>query len=132
MSDVKLIKAADRSFDLMGDGPGGISIHHDVSTAESTTMGCSVVSLEDCHMEWTVIYDEYMYCVDGSFTIRTREGDHVLNQGRRHLAAQRHLDDLHGRGKGHRCGRRLPGRLEGPRRSLRRAGPVMDREGRSW
>jgi ethanolamine utilization protein EutQ len=81
MSDVKLIKAADRTFETMPLDPGSISIGRDVSTAESTTMGCSVAILENCDMEWTVVYDEYMYCVDGTFTIETKEGDFVLEPG---------------------------------------------------
>lgn len=81
MSGVKLVKAADRRFEKIDLDPGAICIGRDVSTDDSSTIGCSVVTLENCHMEWTVLYDEYMYCVDGSFTIKTKEGDFVLEAG---------------------------------------------------
>jgi ethanolamine utilization protein EutQ len=81
MSGIKFIKAADRTFEKIGGDPGAICAGRDVTTGDSTTIGCSVVTFENCHMEWTVLYDEYIYCLEGSFTIKTKEGDFVLEPG---------------------------------------------------
>ena len=119
MAACKLIKAADRKFERMGEGPGTIMVGRDVTTAESTTMGCSVATFEDVSMPWTLKYDEYFYCLEGVMTIKTKEGDYVMEPGGRAVAARRHGAGLRGRREGHPGGRDLSGGLADARGRLR-------------
>ena len=75
---IKFVKAKDRTWFEMDKG---VQICRDVSSDVSSTMGFSIGEFENCRMDWTVLYDEYLYCVEGTITLETDEGDFVLERG---------------------------------------------------
>lgn len=79
--EVKCIRGADRTFEDIGGEHGKVLVARDVTERESTTIGCRVVVFEDCSLEWTVQYDEYIYVVSGLLTMHTRAGKHELGPG---------------------------------------------------
>jgi ethanolamine utilization protein EutQ len=81
MSGVKLIAPEERKFDRIGGIAGDIRIGRDVANDISTTFGAGIATFEKCSMEWTVLYDEYFYCLEGTLTIRTKEGTFVMQPG---------------------------------------------------
>jgi len=81
MSDVKLIAPAERKFEQIGGEAGDIRVGRDVAGDSSTTIGAGVVVFEKCSMEWTVLYDEYFYCLEGSLTIKTKQDTFVMQPG---------------------------------------------------
>ena len=78
MSGVKLIAPAERKFEQI---EGNIQIGRDVGGDRSKTIGAGVAVFENCAMEWTVLYDEYFYCIEGTLTIRTKEQSYVMRPG---------------------------------------------------
>jgi ethanolamine utilization protein EutQ (cupin superfamily) len=78
---IKFCRPDGRSFESTGATQGDIRIARDVTVHDSSTMGCGVMTLEDCAAEWTVLYDEYLYCIDGELTLKTKEGDYILTPG---------------------------------------------------
>src|SRR5947199_1792432 len=81
MDGVKLIAPAERKFEQIGGESGDIRVGRDVAGDISTTMGAGVAVFENCSMEWTVLYDEYFYCLEGTLTIRTKQGPVVMRPG---------------------------------------------------
>ena len=80
MSPIKFIRDGSRTFEPLAEAPA-IRIARDVGAAESDTMACNIVTFEDCEHEWTVLYDEYIYGLDGTLLLETREGDFEINPG---------------------------------------------------
>jgi ethanolamine utilization protein EutQ len=81
MGGVKLIAPAERKFEQIGGDAGDIRIGRDVAGDLSKTLGAGVGIFERCSMEWTVLYDEYLYCLEGTLTIKTRNGALVMQAG---------------------------------------------------
>ncbi len=81
MSSIRCVKPSERVFNQIGGPPGRIAVARDVSTAESRSFGASVGTFEQCDMEWTVLYDEYIYILEGQLVLETREGTFELNPG---------------------------------------------------
>ncbi len=81
MDGVKLIAPAERKFEQIGGESGDIRVGRDVAGDISTTMGAGVAVFENCSMEWTVLYDEYFYCLEGTLTIGTKQGPVVMRPG---------------------------------------------------
>ena len=80
MPSIKFVQSGSRTFEPLVED-ASISIARDVGTAESDTLACSVVTFENCHLEWTVLYDEYIYGLDGTLRLQTREGDFEIGPG---------------------------------------------------
>jgi len=81
MTGVKLIAPEQRKFEQIGGEAGDIRIGRDVAGDISKTFGTGIAVFENCSMEWTVLYDEYFYCLEGTLTIRTKEGTFVMRPG---------------------------------------------------
>lgn len=81
MSGVRLIAPAERTFEQIGGAAGDIRVGRDVAGDRSKTIGAGVAVFENCSMEWTVLYDEYFYCLEGTLTIRTKERTYVMQPG---------------------------------------------------
>ena len=76
---VKLTKAASREFIEMMPG---VKASRDVDPSISDSMGCVVYEFDNCNFEWTTLYDEYIYLLDGGpFVIETKEGTMTLDPG---------------------------------------------------
>ncbi len=70
MADTLHFKAADMKFDNFGGPPGKASIARLVSDTNSTTMGAGVATFDGCSIEWTVLYDEAVVVLEGTFRLR--------------------------------------------------------------
>lgn len=81
MSGIKMTTPETRRFEPLGGPPGSIGIARDVDGKVSGTIGAGLVTFEHASMEWTVLYDEYLYGVEGTLTLKTREGDFELGPG---------------------------------------------------
>jgi len=81
MSGIRYVKNADRVEEQIGGPPGRIAVARDVSVNESESFGASVGTFEDCDMEWTVLYDEYIYILEGQLDLETKEGTFNLVPG---------------------------------------------------
>ena len=78
--DVCKFAMTDRLFDdFLGNG--SCLLGRDVGPDVSTTMGTNTAVFEHCSFEWTIRYDEYLYCLEGELTFETNGGTHVLNPG---------------------------------------------------
>jgi ethanolamine utilization protein EutQ len=73
---VKLFRAGD--LDLT-PGKDGIVTVPVVNRRYSTAMGAGIGVFENCHIEWTVTYDEVLFIKDGNFTLRV--GDKAYRAG---------------------------------------------------
>jgi ethanolamine utilization protein EutQ len=74
----KVTRAASREFTELGPGA---NICRDVDPSVSTTMSCSIMKMENFEFEWTVLYDEWLYVLDGVLTIELGDGTVDLNPG---------------------------------------------------
>ncbi len=74
MSGIRYVKPVDRAFTRIGGPPGAIAMARDVSVNESESFGASIGTFEHCELEWTVLYDEYIYILEGQLDLETREG----------------------------------------------------------
>jgi len=74
----KIVRADSRSFAELAPGA---QIHRDVDPSISTTIACSVMEMDGFDFEWTVLYDEWIYVLDGVLTIELGDGTHDLNPG---------------------------------------------------
>lgn len=76
---LKLVKPGERVLQGLGDEAAGLKLTRDAGPDVSATMTCGVCAFEDARLSWTMHYDEYLYCLDGS--MRFREGDEVHETG---------------------------------------------------
>ena len=74
----KITRASERSPKELAPGA---SIHRDVDSSMSESMSCSVLEMDNFELEWTVLYDEYIYVLEGCMTIELEDGTHDLNAG---------------------------------------------------
>jgi ethanolamine utilization protein EutQ len=74
----KISRAASREFAELAPGA---NLGRDVDASVSTTMSASVMEMENFEFEWTVLYDEWIYVLDGVLTIELEDGTHDLNAG---------------------------------------------------
>ena len=76
-----LFPAAERKFDRLAGPPGEIMLARDVDMPLSKTMGCSVLSMKQASLPWTVKYDEYFYCLEGELSLHVGDKTTVMEPG---------------------------------------------------
>jgi ethanolamine utilization protein EutQ (cupin superfamily) len=81
MAHIKFCRPENRQFEQTGGDSRDIRIARDVTTEDSRTLGTGVMTLENCSAEWTVLYDEYLYCLEGTLTLKTKQGEFILDPG---------------------------------------------------
>ena len=81
MSGIRHSKPANRVFGAVDGPPATLSLAPDIRKDDSKSFGASVGLFENCAMEWTVLYDEYMYILEGEVNLETREGTYKLEPG---------------------------------------------------
>jgi ethanolamine utilization protein EutQ len=77
MTDVVIFRKSERVFEAYGDDPARAGISRLVGTDLSKTMGAGIAKFDDCSIAWTVLYDELIVTLEGSFTLRV--GDRVYD-----------------------------------------------------
>jgi len=81
MAKCELIKGKDRRFETLAGPPGVARVARDVTTDMSTTLGCGLAEFENIKMPWTVKYDEYFYCLEGTLRIRAEGTVYEMQAG---------------------------------------------------
>jgi ethanolamine utilization protein EutQ len=74
VKDTLLFRAKDMKFEKMGGSPGTAKIARLIGEDESKTMGGGVAIFDGCSVEWTVLYDEAIVVLEGSFRLRWGNG----------------------------------------------------------
>ena len=81
MSEVKLFKASERTFEPYGGPPGEATIARLIGPEISHSMGAGVATFDDCSIAWTVLYDEVIVVLEGAFSLRVGRHIHDLGPG---------------------------------------------------
>ena len=74
----KVTRAGERDFIELAPGA---KIGRDVDSSNSESMSCSVIEMENFELEWTVVYDEWIYVLEGLLTIELKDGTVDLAPG---------------------------------------------------
>jgi ethanolamine utilization protein EutQ len=75
MSKVQHFSAGDMRFETYGGPPGSAEIARLVGPETSTSMGGGVATFDGCSIEWTVLYDELIVVLEGTFRLRIGGAD---------------------------------------------------------
>lgn len=70
LSKVKHFPAGQMQFEPYGGPPGKAGIARLVGPGTSSSMGAGVATFDGCSIEWTVLYDELIVVLDGTFRLR--------------------------------------------------------------
>jgi ethanolamine utilization protein EutQ len=70
MAGVKHFKRSEMTFDVYGGPPGQAKIARLVGPDISKTMGAGIAQFDGCSIEWTVLYDEMIVVLEGTFRLR--------------------------------------------------------------
>lgn len=73
MGKAKHFKAAGMKFEAFGSPPGKASITRLIGTDVSHSMGAGIAMFDGCSIEWTVLYDEVIVVLEGTFRLRIGE-----------------------------------------------------------
>lgn len=76
MNATRLYKKTELKFDPYGRVPGKSSLARIIGPEVSRTIGAGMATFDGAHVEWTVLYDEIIVCLQGVF--RLRVGDEVF------------------------------------------------------
>jgi ethanolamine utilization protein EutQ len=57
-------------FEPYGGPPGSATIARLVGPDRSRTMGAGIATFDGCSIEWTVLYDELVVVLEGTFRLR--------------------------------------------------------------
>ncbi|MDQ7246914.1 hypothetical protein [Dongia sedimenti] len=75
-------KRAEMTFeDFGGEGPGKGTIARLVGPDLSKTMGAGIATFDGCSIDWTVLYDEMIVVIEGTFRLGTPEGEITAKPG---------------------------------------------------
>src|SRR5262249_2472637 len=67
-------KRAAMAFETYGGPPGAATVARLVGPDVSTSMGAGIATFDGCSIEWTVLYDEVIVVLQGTFRLRIGEG----------------------------------------------------------
>ena len=81
MADVSVIRKSSLKFLPWGDGPGTALIARTVTSDMCPTIGGGIGKFDGCSIEWTVLYDEIIHCVEGVFQLRVGSTVHEIGPG---------------------------------------------------
>ncbi len=78
MSGVKLFRAKDQD---LTPKPNGMKTVPVVNAGYSTTFGAGIGTMRNCDMAWTVTYDEVIYVMSGTCSIKVGDKRYKLGAG---------------------------------------------------
>lgn len=61
--------SSEMNFTAFGGPPGAATIARLVGPEMSTTMGAGIATFDGCSIEWTVLYDEPIVVLEGTFRL---------------------------------------------------------------
>lgn len=79
MTGVVQFKRSELTFDAYGEDARKASISRLVGPALSQTMGAGIARFDGCSIAWTLLYDEVIVTLEGTF--RLRVGEQVFDCG---------------------------------------------------
>lgn len=74
----KVTRASERVFEELAPGA---RICRDIDPSISNTMSCSIIECDNFELEWTVLYDEWLYVLEGVLSIELEQGLVELEAG---------------------------------------------------
>lgn len=74
MSAVIHHKAKSITFETFGGPPGTAKIARLIGPEQSKTMGAGIAVFDGCSVEWTLLYDEAVVVLEGTFRLRYGPG----------------------------------------------------------
>jgi ethanolamine utilization protein EutQ len=80
MTDVKHFPSQDMQFEPYGGPPGDARIARLVGPELSSSMGGGIATFDGCSIDWTVLYDELIVVLEGTFRLRL-DGDRTIEAG---------------------------------------------------
>ncbi|MBN9235868.1 ethanolamine utilization protein EutQ [Mesorhizobium hungaricum] len=81
MSVVVHFKSSDRVFEPYGESSDKASISRLVGPGLSKSMGAGVARFDGCSIAWTVLYDELIVTLEGTFRLRVGDAVHECAPG---------------------------------------------------
>lgn len=76
MAKVVHFKRSEMAFEDFGaEGPGSGTLARLVGPEMSKTMGAGLATFDGCSIDWTVLYDEMIVVIEGTFRLGTPEGE---------------------------------------------------------
>jgi ethanolamine utilization protein EutQ len=82
MADVLHMKAGDMRLEPYGGPPGSAMIARLIGPETSRSMGAGIATFDECSIEWTVLYDEVIVVLEGTFRLRIGEaGERMIEAG---------------------------------------------------
>lgn len=82
MAEVVLFKAGEMRFGPFGGPPGEGRIARLVGPEMSSSMGAGIATFDGCSIEWTVLYDELIVVLEGTFRMRHGPGYGEVTEAR--------------------------------------------------
>ena len=81
MAGVKHFKRSEMKFEVYGGPPGKATIARLVGPDLSKTMGAGIAQFDGCSIEWTVLYDEMIVVLEGTFRLRVGKDTYEATAG---------------------------------------------------
>ncbi|HEY3146555.1 MAG TPA: AraC family ligand binding domain-containing protein [Dongiaceae bacterium] len=80
-SKVVHYRKSDMNFTAYGGPPGKATIARLVGPDMSKTMGAGLATFDGCSIEWTVLYDELIVVLEGTFRLVVGKETHFCTPG---------------------------------------------------
>ena len=80
-SHVVHFRKSEMSFSAYGSPPGAATIARLVGPDISKTMGAGIATFDGCSIEWTVLYDEVIVVLEGTFRLVVGKDTHSCAPG---------------------------------------------------
>jgi len=74
-------RKSEMEFAPFGGPPGAATIARLVGPEMSTTMGAGIATFDGCSIEWTVLYDEVIVVLEGTFRLVVGKETHFCSPG---------------------------------------------------
>ncbi len=74
-------RKAEMQFAAFGGPPGAATIARLVGPDMSNTMGAGIATFDGCSVEWTVLYDEVIVVLEGTFRLVVGKDSHTCAPG---------------------------------------------------
>ncbi|HET6160672.1 MAG TPA: cupin domain-containing protein [Dongiaceae bacterium] len=80
-SKVVHFRKSEMNFTAFGGPPGAATIARLVGPDMSRTMGAGIATFDGCSIEWTVLYDELIVVLEGTFRLVVGKETHFCSPG---------------------------------------------------
>ena len=78
---VRHYRRSEMNFAAFGGPPGNATIARLVGPDISKTMGAGIATFDGCSIEWTVLYDEVIVVLEGTFRLVVGKETHFCTPG---------------------------------------------------